>query len=204
MNQKNYTYKFLIRESTIFSLESVIGEIDAIVLPLREGFIDINKKIIYLTESDIYGYIPRKKTKFKGLFIDDLKGLKCDDYVVHNDFGIGQFKGLEQIDFEGKKVECLRIVYADNDKVYLPVERLNQLERYIGSEGKPPKLSKLGSELWLKTKERVRKATEVLARDLINLYARRRRALHFQKTALKCRNLKQDFHLRKHQTRKRR
>uniref|UniRef100_A0A7V0Z4H1 Transcription-repair-coupling factor n=1 Tax=candidate division WOR-3 bacterium TaxID=2052148 RepID=A0A7V0Z4H1_UNCW3 len=195
MNQKNYTYKFLIRESTIFSLESVIGEIDAIVLPLREGFIDINKKIIYLTESDIYGYIPRKKTKFKGLFIDDLKGLKFDDYVVHNDFGIGQFKGLELIDFEGKKVECLRIVYADNDKVYLPVERLNQLERYIGSEGKPPKLSKLGSELWLKTKERVRKATEVLARDLINLYVRRRLSpgFAFSKDSIEMQELEAGF-----------
>ncbi|MEO0094462.1 MAG: transcription-repair coupling factor [candidate division WOR-3 bacterium] len=172
--QKIHTYKFLLKESIISNLESIIGPIQAIVLPLKEGFIDINKKIVYLTESDIYGFIPRKKTKFKGLFIDDLKGLKIDDYVVHNDFGIGQFKGLAHIDFEGRKVECLRIDYAGGDKVYLPVERLNQLERYIGSEGRPPKLSKIGSELWSKTKERVKKATEVLARDLINLYARRR------------------------------
>ncbi len=173
IQQQTHTYKFLIRESIISNLESVIGQINAIVLPLREGFVDINRKIIYLTESDIYGYIPKKKTKFKGLFIDDLKGLKFDDYVVHNDFGIGQFKGLVNIEFEGRKVDCLRIDYAGGDKIYLPVERLNQLERYIGSEGRPPKLSKIGSEIWLKTKERVKKATEVLARDLINLYARR-------------------------------
>ncbi|MEO0190295.1 MAG: transcription-repair coupling factor, partial [candidate division WOR-3 bacterium] len=156
------------------SYENAVKKINQVETELKEGFIDINKKIVYLTESDIYGFIPRKKTKFKGLFIDDLKGLKIDDYVVHNDFGIGQFKGLAHIDFEGRKVECLRIDYAGGDKVYLPVERLNQLERYIGSEGRPPKLSKIGSELWSKTKERVKKATEVLARDLINLYARRR------------------------------
>ncbi|MEO0124374.1 MAG: transcription-repair coupling factor [candidate division WOR-3 bacterium] len=195
IEQKTHTYKFLIRESIISNLESVIGQINATVLPLREGFVDLNRKIIYLTESDIYGYIPRKKTKFKGLFIDDLKGLKIDDYVVHNDFGIGQFKGLFPIDFEGKKVECLRIDYAGGDKVYLPVERLNQLERYIGSEGKPPKLSKIGSELWLKTKEKVKKATEVLARDLMNLYARRQlsQGFAFSKDGAEMRELEAGF-----------
>lgn len=173
INQKINTYKFLLPESAIQGLSSVLGDTEIHIIPLREGFFDRNKKIIFLTESDIYGYLPKKKTKFKGLFIDDLKGFKIDDYVVHDDFGIGQFKGLTQIDFEGKKVECLRIDYADGDKVYLPVEKLNQLERYIGCEGRPPKLSKIGGELWLKTRERVKKATEFLARDLINLYARR-------------------------------
>ncbi len=174
MNSQLYTYKFLLPESVIPHLESVIGQIDACILPIKEGFIDLNKKIVYLSESDIYGHLPRKKTKFQGLFIDDLKGLKIGDYVVHNDFGIGQFQGLVPIDFEGKKVECLRIDYADGDKLYLPVAKMNQLERYVGSNDRPPKLSKMGGELWLKTRQRVKKATELLARELINLYARRR------------------------------
>ncbi len=173
IKQEIYTYKFLIKESLHHSLESIIGSIDAISFPVKDGFIDMDRKMVFLSESDIYGYLPQKKIKFKGLFIDDLKGLKINDYVVHNDYGIGQFKGLVQIDFEGKKVECLNIDYADGDKVYVPVERLNQLERYIGSEGRRPRLSRIGSELWLKTKERVKKGTEVLARDLVNLYARR-------------------------------
>jgi len=174
INQGNYTYKFLINPSLTTKLSSVIGLIECISLPLREGFVDEERKIVYLTETEIFGLLPRKKPKFKGLFIDDLKGLKINDYVVHNDYGIGQFKSLVQIDFEGKKVECLRIDYAGSDKVYLPVERLNLLERYIGSEGRPPKLSRIGSDLWFKTKERVKKATEILAQKLINLYARRR------------------------------
>lgn len=173
IEQGNYTYKFLIHPSLNKRLSSITRNIEISFVPLKEGFVDEDRKIVFLTEKEIFGLLPVKRPRYKGLFIDDLKGLKIDDYVVHNDYGIGQFKGLIQIDFEGKKVECLRIDYADSDKVYLPVERLNLLERYIGSEGKPPKLSKLGSDLWLKTKERVKKATETLALDLINLYARR-------------------------------
>ncbi|MGB9721397.1 MAG: transcription-repair coupling factor [bacterium] len=174
ITQKDYTYKFLIRPSLVSHLESVLGPINFIPLDLKEGFVDTDEKTVYICESDIFGYLPRKKERFKGLFIDDLKGLRIDDYVVHNDYGIGQFKGLVQIDLEGKKVECLRIDYAHADKVYLPVERLNQLERFVGAEGRPPKLSRIGSDLWLKTKERVRKATEILAHDLVGLYARRK------------------------------
>jgi transcription-repair coupling factor (superfamily II helicase) len=190
-----YTYKFLIKDSLYRSLETLLGPIDLIPIPIREGFIDNRRKVVFLTELDIYGYLPKKKTKFKGLFIDDLKGLKIDDYVVHSDYGIGQFKGLAQVDFAGKKVECLKIEYAGGDKVYLPVERLNQLERYIGSEGRAPRLSKIGSELWLKTKERVKKATEVLARDLINLYARRRLSpgFAFSKDSIEMQELEAGF-----------
>jgi transcription-repair coupling factor (superfamily II helicase) len=190
-----YTYKFLIKDSLYHSLETLLGPIDLIPIPIREGFIDNRRKVVFLTELDIYGYLPKKKTKFKGLFIDDLKGLKIDDYVVHSDYGIGQFKGLAQVDFDGKKVECLKIEYAGGDKVYLPVERLNQLERYIGSEDRAPRLSKIGSELWLKTKERVKKATEVLARDLINLYARRRLSpgFAFSKDSIEMQELEAGF-----------
>lgn len=173
INQSNYTYKFLIDPLLNKRLSSITGPIEISPVPLKEGFVDEDRKIVFLTEKEIFGLLPRKMPRYKGLFIDDLKGLKLDDYVVHNDYGIGQFKGVVQIDFEGKKVECLRIDYADGDKIFLPVEKLNLLERYIGSEGKPQRLSKLGSDLWLRTKERVKKATEILALELINLYARR-------------------------------
>ncbi len=173
IDQGNYKYKFLIHPSLNKRLSSIIGPIEISPVSLKEGFVDEDRKIVFLTEKEIFGLLPVKRPRYKGLFIDDLKGLKIDDYVVHNDYGIGQFKGLVQIDFEGKKVECLRIDYAGSDKVFLPVEKLNLLERYIGSEGSPPRLSKLGSDLWLRTKERVKKATETLALELINLYARR-------------------------------
>ncbi|MGQ9663801.1 MAG: transcription-repair coupling factor [bacterium] len=179
IKQSDYTYKFLIHPSLNARLSSIAGLIEIIPIPIKEGFVDEDKRVVFLTENEIFGLLPRKRPRYKGLFIDDLKGLKIDDYVVHNDYGIGQFKGLVPIEFEGNRVECLHINYADGDKVYLPIERLNQLERYISSEGKPPRLSKLGSDIWLKTKERVKKATETLALELINLYARRQMSSGF-------------------------
>lgn len=179
INQSNYTYKFFIDPSLNKRLSLITGPIEISTVHLPEGFVDEDRKIVFLTEKEIFGLLPRKRPRYKGLFIDDLKGLKIDDYVVHNDYGIGQFKGLVQIDFEGKKVECLRIDYAGADKVFLPVERLNLLERYMGSEGKPPRLSKLGSDLWLRTKERVKKATETLALELSRLYAWRQMSSGF-------------------------
>ncbi len=98
------------------------------------------------------------------------------DFVVHSDFGIGQFRGLCVMEFEGKKIECLRLDYAEGGKVFLPVERINLLERYVGATDHSPRLSRLGSEIWLKTKKKVKRATEKLAFDLIQLYTRRLQA----------------------------
>lgn len=177
------TYRYLFFLSSvdmIKSLQAVLGHIETYELNLERGFIDEAKKIIYLTEAELFGRIRKKKRIFKGLFIDDLMGLKDDDYVVHSEYGIGQFKGLTHIDVENRTVECLQINYAGTDKVYLPVERVNLLERYVATTEKPPKLSKLGSEVWIKTKSRVRKATEKLAINLLNLYTRRSQERGFQ------------------------
>ncbi|MEO0205268.1 MAG: DEAD/DEAH box helicase, partial [candidate division WOR-3 bacterium] len=193
--RQDYNYKFLIRQSLIPNLEQVLGPIDVVPINLREGYVDTDDKTVVLTESDIFCYIPKRKVHFKGLFIDDLKGLKIDDYVVHNDYGVGQFKGLVQVDFEGRNIECLRIDYAGADKVYLPVEKLNQLERFIGAGDRLPRLSKIGTDLWLKTKERVRKATELLARDLVDLYARRHlsQGFSFSEDGIEMRELEAGF-----------
>jgi transcription-repair coupling factor (superfamily II helicase) len=172
--KKGYKYKFLIPYHSLGeNLKSILGEIEIYRLPLEEGFIDEDNNTIYLTESEIFGEIKRRKRAYRGLFIDDLMGLKKDDYVVHSDYGIGQFKQLTLVDFENRKVECLRIDYAGHDKVYLPVEKFNLLERYVATSDKAPKLSKLGSEVWLKIKKRVKKATERMAIDLLHLYTRR-------------------------------
>lgn len=176
-----YRYVFLLSSADMMNkLQAVLGHVETHELDLEHGFIDEANKIIYLTETEIFGRIRKQKRVFKGLFIDDLMGLKEDDYVVHSDYGIGQFKGLVHVDVEDRAVECLQINYAGTDKVYLPVERVNLLERYVATTEKPPKLSKLGSEVWLKTKSRVRKATERLAINLLNLYTRRSQEKGFQ------------------------
>ncbi len=180
MAQKKYSYKFCIPYPTLAEkLRSLLGEIAVYHVPIEEGFVDERTNTIYVTETEIFGEIKRARRVFRGPFIDDLMGLKENDYVVHTDYGIGQFRGLTYIEIEQRKVECLRIDYAGSDKVYLPIERLNLLERYITTDERPPRLSRLGSDLWLKAKKRVRKSAERLAMDLLKLYAQRMQAQGF-------------------------
>ena len=174
IKKKDYVFKFFTAHKSLAErLKTILSDLEIHYIPLERGFLDQNAKIAYLTETEIFGEIRRKKPAYRGLFVDDLMGLKKGDYVVHSDYGIGQFKELTLVDFENRKVECLCIDYAGTDKVYLPIEKMNLLERYIATREQPPKLSKLGSEVWLKAKNRVKKATERLAIDLLNLYTRR-------------------------------
>jgi len=173
IKEKEYTFKFLVSASLARKLQSLLGEIEVYHVPMELGFIDIQHRIVYLTEKEIFGTVRRLKTVYKGPFVDDLMGFKENDYVVHNDYGIGQYKRLTLVDLKSKKVECLEIAYAGKDKLFLPIERLNLLERFIASDDRPPRLSKLGGEVWLRTKKRIRKATERLALELLKLYAQR-------------------------------
>jgi transcription-repair coupling factor (superfamily II helicase) len=194
--KKEYIFKFLISYQPLRDkLRSIFSEIEILSINLEEGFIDKNRNVIYLTEKEIFGKIRTQKRVYREPFIDDLMGLKENDYVVHSDYGIGQFRKLSLIDFENRKVECLRIDYANDDKVYLPVERLNLLERYIATADKPPKLSKLGSELWLRTKKRIKKVTERLAIDLLNLYTKRsqEKGFAFSEDTMEIRELEVSF-----------
>jgi transcription-repair coupling factor (superfamily II helicase) len=173
MRQERLRFKFLVSASLGRKLRSLLGEIEVYRAPLECGFVDNTNRVVYLTEKEIFGSIRKRKVIYKGPFVDDLMGFKELDYVVHSDFGIGQYKGLTLVDVEGKKIECLEIAYAGNDKLFLPVERMNLLERFVATDDRPPRLSKLGGELWLRTKKRVRKATERLAVELLKLYAQR-------------------------------
>ncbi len=161
-----------IRDQILVSAPQKIKLVDGY---LAEGFVDKRQRLVVLTEYEIFGHVrvKPKRSRFKGLFIDDLLGLKIGDYVVHEEFGIGQFAGLKILKCNGNQVECLVINYAGGDRIFVPVERLNLVERYIGSEGRPPRLSRLGRELWFKTRSRVKAATELLAVELLKLYALR-------------------------------
>lgn len=171
INSSALRYVFYVAYAAVAErLRSIFDTTEIRLLPLNEGFIDRQNGIAYLTEREIFGTVIQKKKKFKGLFVDDLLGLKEGDYVVHADYGIGQFQGLTLIDVDDRKVECLNIAYAGKDRVYLPVEKMNLLERYVATDERPPKLSKLGSEVWLRTKKRIKQATERLAIDLLKLY----------------------------------
>jgi transcription-repair coupling factor (superfamily II helicase) len=146
-----------------------------IIGTLYKGLEIPQEKIIVLTPTEIFGQ-PKMKlrhNKFHGQPIDDFLGIKKGDYVVHVDYGIGQFEGIRTIKVQEMKKDFIVILYQGNQRLYIPVENLNLIERYIGPDDNPPSLSKLGSQQWLITKARVKKSQEEFLKELLTLYAKR-------------------------------
>ncbi|GIV58799.1 MAG: transcription-repair-coupling factor [Rhodothermaceae bacterium] len=118
----------------------------------------------------------RQKKRFGGLSLRELQNLKPGDFVVHVDYGIGKFAGMERITVRGKQQESVRLLYEGGDVLYVNVNALYKLHKYTGKEGHQPRLTKLGSGQWERTKARTKKRLKDIARDLIKLYARRKAA----------------------------
>ena len=166
LENSNITYT---NENNIFP-----GKINIIVKTLNEGF-QIDEYVV-ITEKELYGKKAENnyKTKFKyGTRIKDITKLSIGDYVVHGTNGIGRYIGLKSIVKNGIKKDYLTIVYRDNDKLYIPVEKIDLITKYSSSDGAVPRLSKLGSNDWQKAKARARKHAEDIAADLIHVYAMR-------------------------------
>jgi transcription-repair coupling factor (superfamily II helicase) len=143
---------------------------------LSQGFTDPESGYTVITESELYGMPVMRppKRKFKGLPMDSLLALHTGDYVVHIDYGIGMFEGITRLPTGiHKEKDFLLIRYGAGEKLYLPVENIGLLDRYLGAKDNPPALDRLGSQAWLRAKARVARATEVYARDLVEVYARR-------------------------------
>ena len=142
------------------------------------GFEYPDYKICVISDKEVFGEAKRKlkKTKSKKKGIAKIKSfaeLKPGDYVVHANHGIGVYKGIKQIEVAGHKRDYLDIVYDKGDKLYVPVDQLDLIQKYVGSEGKTPKINKLGSAEWQKAKAKVRKSINEIAEDLVKLYAMR-------------------------------
>ncbi len=172
----NNLLEFLQNNKIIYTNENQIfaGKINVINKKITMGFSYQN--YIVLTEKEIYGKEDSGsyKTKFRlGTKIKDLTKLEIGDYVVHNLNGIGRYLGLKTIVKNGLKKDYLMIEYADNDKLYIPVEKIDLISKYSSKDGMIPKLNKLGSKTWQKTKARARKKAEDIAADLLKLYAAR-------------------------------
>lgn len=144
---------------------------------LSSGFISSEEKIAVITEKEIFG--ERKKgrpTKIKDIpsaFITSFSELKPGDYIVHVDFGIGIFKGLRRLKLERVEADFLECEYEGGDKVYVPVDKFKLVQRYLGGE-KPPRIDRLGHQSWKRVVRRVKKAVESIAKQLVELYARRK------------------------------
>ncbi|MBX3223407.1 MAG: transcription-repair coupling factor [Labilithrix sp.] len=156
------------------------GEIDAEVLvgPLGRGVILPGEGYAILTEEEIFGgrahRVREKKSRDAARpFVEDLRSLSVGDYVVHVEHGIGRYGGLVHRDVGGLTVDLLVVEYSGGDKLYLPVYRLNQIQKFSGGEAGEPKIDRLGGATFAKTKSRVQKAVRQMADELLRLYAER-------------------------------
>ncbi len=153
---------------------------------LSNGFEIPSLNLTIFTETDIFGEnVQREVTttnrksqianrKLLGAFISDFRDLKPSDYVVHVDHGIGRFEGLQTIQAQGAEREFMLLVYADNTKLFVPVERLDLVSRYSSGEAAQPTLDRLGGLGWQKTKAKAKRAMRDMADELLRLYAERK------------------------------
>lgn len=143
---------------------------------LNYGFILPQEQFSVLTEREIYGrqIIKERKRRFKGLPVDDLLSLHKGDYVVHFEYGIGIFEGTKRLKIDNKDHDFITIKYAANDRLYVPVENLSLINRYIGSSDRPPQLNKLSGRAWQFTKQKTFRACLDYAAELLGLYAQRK------------------------------
>ena len=153
-------------------------------LPLRQGFVDHSLKIVCYTDHQIFERYHRfrakeKFSKSKALTFRDLQSLQPGDFVTHIDYGICKFAGLEKKEVNGKEQEAVRLVFRDNDMLYASIHSLHKISKYSGKESTPPVISKLGSDEWENKKSKVRNKVRDIARELIELYAKRKKAPGF-------------------------
>lgn len=148
----------------------------------NKGFIYEGIDLHIVADKDLFGKEkkkPKAKKKHKGAKIDSFLDLVPGDYVVHENHGIGVFKGIEQIVIEGIARDNLKIEYANDAILYVNINQMDMVQKYVGAEGKPPKLSKLGTSDWKKAKAKVKGAVQDIAKDLIKLYSKRQNARGF-------------------------
>jgi transcription-repair coupling factor (superfamily II helicase) len=162
-------------------LDIELKEGHIIILPgiLNSGFDFPSIKYAVISDREAFGAKRKTPEKKKGKAIDVFTDLKVGDFVVHENHGIGQYIGIEKLKIDNIVRDYLHIKYSGNDKLYIPTEQLDMIQKYIGAEDKGPKLNKLGGADWVKVKAKARKAIEIMAVDLLKLYAERQQAVGF-------------------------
>ncbi len=152
---------------------------------LEEGFIFDKAKLAYFVETQIYKGVKGKKTKglHQGVSITDISQLDIGDFVVHINHGIGIFKGINTLEVAGGKKDYIYVQYAGNDKLYIPTEQLNLLQKYVGGEGSDPKIYSLSGGEWAKTTKKARQSIREMAQSLVYLYAKRESTQGFKFSA---------------------
>ncbi|MCX2573733.1 transcription-repair coupling factor [Pedobacter sandarakinus] len=186
-NEKEGIVNFIFTDSPkqIERLYAILEDIDKtakftpINSMLREGFVDPQIQTAFYTDHQIFDRYYKYKLKkgyqkSQAITLKDLRELKSGDYVTHIDHGIGKYAGLEKVEVNGKTQEMIRLIYADNDLLYVNINSLNRIAKYSGKESGVPKMNKLGTDAWDKLKKTTKKKVKDIARDLIKLYALRK------------------------------
>lgn len=184
-------YLFCANENQAKRFKEIFAEIDqenhnhtnskyqSVVFPLYQGFVDEELQIACYTDHQIFERyhkfsIKNGYSKKQTITLKELTSLAVGDYVTHIDHGIGKFGGLQKIQVEGKTQEAIKLVYADNDIVYVSIHSLHKISKYNGKDGAPPKIYKLGSSAWKTLKQKTKARVKHIAFNLIQLYAKRR------------------------------
>jgi transcription-repair coupling factor (superfamily II helicase) len=167
------------RLKEIFADTDPAAEFTPLLLNLHHGFTDHDLKIAVYTDHQIFDRY--HKFRIKGFFtrrdsmtLRELTDLNPGDYVVHVDHGIGRFGGLEKIEVNGRMQEAIKLVFRDNDILFVGIHALHRISKYKGKDDTPPRISKLGTGAWQKMKQATKKKVKDIARDLIKLYALRK------------------------------
>jgi transcription-repair coupling factor (superfamily II helicase) len=159
--------------------EDIRKQYHTVVASLYQGFIDEENQVACYTDHQIFERyhkfsIKNGYSKKQTITLKELNSLSVGDYVTHIDHGIGKFGGLQKIQVEGKTQEAIKLVYADNDIVYVSIHSLHKISKYNGKDGTPPKIYKLGSNAWKALKQKTKARVKHIAFNLIQLYAKRR------------------------------
>ena len=186
-NEAEHIDNFILTDSArqVERLYAILEDLDKSVkftpisIAIREGFIDREQKLACYTDHQIFDRYYKYKLKkgyqrSQAITLKELRELKPGDYVTHIDHGIGKYAGLEKVEVNGKMQEMIRLVYADNDLLYVNINSLNRISKFSGKEGTVPKMNKLGTDAWDKLKKTTKKKVKDIARDLIKLYALRK------------------------------
>lgn len=157
------------------------GILGLLVGPLSSGFRNPQEGWVLLTEEEIFGERRRlseardraRLPQAKGPQLSSYSELRQDDFVVHIDCGVGLYKGLRHLSIEGVRNDYLLLEYLEGDKLFVPVDRLNLIQRYVGGDGRRPKLDKLGSRSWERAKKKAKAAVSEMVKEIVDLYAAR-------------------------------
>lgn len=152
---------------------------------LHQGFVDEDLKLACYTDHQIFNRYHKYNlrqgfSRDKALLMKTLRELKPGDYVTHIDHGVGVFSGLEKIEVAGQMQETVRLIYAGNDIMYVGIQSLHKISKYVGKDGEAPRVNKLGTDTWSNLKKKTKKRIKELAFDLIQLYAKRKASKGFQ------------------------